>query len=93
MSAIGQSAVYSAADLDARAHRIHLPEDVFDKMEPALCMRLCSVEHVTDDVVHLINCIKNSCNSLKDGYVSLFRALFSRGGDEGIRHQNKVMED
>jgi hypothetical protein len=62
-------------------------------MEPVVSMCLCSVGHVIDDVAHLINCIKNSRNSLKDGYVTLFHALFSHSRDDDVRDQNKVMED
>lgn len=77
-----------------RAHSIATcPENVYDKMEPAVTVRLCNVEHVIDDAVHVMNCIKNCCNSLKDSYVTLFHALFSRGRDGGVRDQNKVMED
>lgn len=68
-------------------------ENVYGKMEPAVSVRLCSLEHVIDDAVHVINCIKTCCNNLKDSYVTLFHAFFSRGGDGGVRDQNKVMED
>jgi hypothetical protein len=77
-----------------RAHTISTcTEDVYDKMEPTVSLCLCSVEHVIDEVVHLINCIKNSRNSLKDSYVTLFHALFSHGRVDDVRDQNKVMED
>jgi hypothetical protein len=76
-----------------RAHTMPTcTQDVYDKMEPAESVCLCSVEHVTDEVVHLINCIKNSRNSLKDCYVTLFHALFSHDRVD-VRDQNKVMED
>jgi hypothetical protein len=72
-----------------RAHTIATcTEDVYDKMEPAVSVHLCSVEHVIDDAVHVIY-----CNNLKDSYVTLFHALFSRGRNGGVRERNKVMED
>ena len=77
-----------------RAHTISTcTEDCYDKMEPAVSVHFCRGLHVIDDTQHVINCIKNCCNCLKDTYVTLFHALFSRGRNGGIGDQNKVMED
>lgn len=77
-----------------RAHTISTcTEDCYDKMEQAVSMHLCRGEHVIDDTDNVINFIKTCCNCLKDIYVSLFHALFSRGRDGDISYQNKVTED
>ena len=66
MSAVGQSAVYSAADLAARACSGHLhSEDVYDKMDPGLPVRLCVIDGA-------LQRIRNCCNNLRN-------VLFNRG--------------
>jgi hypothetical protein len=77
-----------------RAHTISTcTEDCYDKMEPAVSVRLCCGQDVIDDTEHVIDCIKNCSNCLKDTYVTLFHALFSRGRNGDTIDQNKVMED
>jgi hypothetical protein len=77
-----------------RAHTIATcTGDVYDKMEPAVSVHLCSAEHDVDGAVHVINCIKTYCYSLIDSYVTLFHALFSSGRNGGVHDRNKVMED
>lgn len=73
-----------------RAHATATCTDVYDKMEPAVSMQLCSVKHVIDDTVRVINYMKTYCDNLRDNYVTSFHSLFSRGRNGGVRDRSKA---